>query len=413
MICNYKRSCLYSIWLLNFANFFLTNSLTERSRDASKSITKKKKRVKTHEFDTMDNSEFVIGKGNESEEYEEIKTSTNKISRFKPKKGTLMMLSISQAYKDRYIICNHTRNMKGYMSAENGDVSAKSGFVYAVVIATQSKENDKTFERKSHKLQLSDNLHIFNTFLSSEKIVRGMQLRGIVERKEDKGYVIDLCFKDNTKAFLNFNDYAGKELKLGSQVTVVVISSKSSSQKIVKCKHMSTITDISETIIKSKSINYECIKPGFLVQCTVDSVVDNGLNVQFCKGISGVIFMDHLKDSLKKYKPKQEIVARVITVDFDKRISLSELPHIVNHQPVKTQVTVGDVLKNVRVVSNVYGSSYLVEGESEKTGDKIKCFLHKMHVAADSKQSKIAKKREKTILDLKKKPTLNVGDKLS
>ena len=154
-------------------------------------------------------------------------------------------------------------------------------FVYAVVVAKQSKQNDKTHDRKSYKLQLTDNLNIYNTFLSVEKLVKGMQLRGIVESKEEKGYIIDLCFKDKTKAFLNFKDYKGNQLKLGSQINVIVKKSKTSSQKIVKCIHFSTVENVKDMIVKGKSISYECIKPGFLVKCTVESIVDNGLNVTF------------------------------------------------------------------------------------------------------------------------------------
>jgi len=108
------------------------------------------------------------------------------------------------------------------------------------------------------------------------------------------------------------------------------------------------------------------------------------------------------------------MIARVITVDFEqKRIGLSELNHIVNLKPVHPSVKVGDVLKNVKVISNVYGNSYVVEGESESNGEKIQCFMHKMHVSPDVKAHKGKDiKRKRTILDRKEKVGLSAGEKI-
>jgi hypothetical protein len=357
--------------------------------------TQLKKRSKKHGDKAFESMDMPAAKAtDDSDGLEEIETNSNTIPPFKPIKGSLLMMSVSEVYRGKYIICNHSRNKKGYMSAKNGHIVDKAvgDYVYAVVVATQSKPEDKSTQKKSNKLQLTDNLQVYNTFLSADKLVKGMQLRGIVERKEEKGYFIDLCFKDKAKAFLNFKYYEGPELFIGSQITVIVKSTKASSQKIVKCKHESTTSDISKTVLKGKTVNYEYIKPGFLVKCIVEKVADNGLFVNFCNGISGAIFSDHCKESLRKYKPKQELMARVITVDFEqKRIGLSEL--IVDLATTTHDVKLGDILKNVKVISHVEGRSYIVEGTSLHKGVTVRCMLNKKYHAADVGIKKLKDKK--------------------
>jgi hypothetical protein len=80
------------------------------------------------------------------------------------------------------------------MSAVDGRIIGKKvgDYVFGVVVGHRHQESSKAFINQNKSLQMTDNLHIFNTFLTKEKLQKGMQLRGIVESKEGKGYVIDL-----------------------------------------------------------------------------------------------------------------------------------------------------------------------------------------------------------------------------
>ena len=121
--------------------------------------------------------------------------------------------------------------------------------------------------------------------------------------------------------------------------------------------------------------------------------------------------MDHLENDLSEYQPKQKLITRVITVDFEKkRIGLSELSHIVNLTWSRPNTKIGDILTKVKVTENIYGNSYLIEGESENTNETIKCFMHKMHVSTDVKLSKNKNKRVRT--ENKGMIQLKVGEKL-
>lgn len=359
----------------------------KRARDGDKFVFSNKKRFKNKEAeDFIADPDFVIGAERQDDDLEDAVEVTNKVSKFNPVKGSLVMMAVCQVHKDQFIVGNLTRNKKAYMSAIDGKITDKKvgQYVYGVVVGTRNKASDANFINRNRNLQLTDNLNIFNTFLTSEKLQKGMQLQGIVESKEGKGYIINLCMKDESKAFLNFSDYKGKELQEGQQVTVILKGNKSKSQKIIKCIHHSAIENIEEWAIDlSTEVNFECVKPGFLVQGRIDSIVENGINVSFGKGVNGVVFIDHLQQDLSKYKKGKKILTRVISMDFEKkRVGLSELEHIVHLKPAVAKAKAGEVLTNVKVVKKVYGKSYLVEGESIESEKKIQCFLHQNHIAA-------------------------------
>lgn len=57
-----------------------------------------------------------------------------------------------------------------------------------------------------------------------------MILQGQILSKEEKGYIIEFGFKDQTKGFLKFSNEKSKGLKIGSLVHVVVKSTIESSK---------------------------------------------------------------------------------------------------------------------------------------------------------------------------------------
>jgi hypothetical protein len=68
--------------------------------------------------------------------------------------------------------------------------------------------------------------------LSAQKVTPGMFLQAVVESKEEKGYFLQLGFKDQARGFLKFPE--GKDrLDVGQLVQVTVVQSTS---KLVKCQ---------------------------------------------------------------------------------------------------------------------------------------------------------------------------------
>lgn len=361
--------------------FNAKEKLNKSNRDKPKFLTGKNKRAKTTEFDEpAENTKFKGTAAQDTYEFEDVATSSSNISGFKPEKGSLVMMAVSQVHRNKYVICNHTLTKKGFMATENGIITGKQvgDYMYGVVIDTKVRNSDKSYNQNSKKLQLTDNLNIFNTFLSAQKLQKGMQLQGLVESKEDKGYMINLCLKDGTKAFLNYKNYKGRELKEGEEVSVILKGTINKSQKIIKCVHQSAIDDLEEWAIDyNTELNYECAKPGFLVKAKIEKIVDNGVRVTFGQGVSGVIFVDHLQNDISKYKKKKYITARVISVDFEKkRIGLSELPHLVNLTPTQNTYQKGEVFTNGKILKRIYGNCCLIEAENPETKNTVRCFLY-------------------------------------
>ena len=87
-------------------------------------------------------------------------------------------------------------------------------FVYGVVVDTAIKDSDQSYIKRRYKLIITDNLNIFYTFLSADKLQKDMQLQGVIESKEDMGYVINLWWKDESKIFY-LSYYKWKELNEG------------------------------------------------------------------------------------------------------------------------------------------------------------------------------------------------------
>mgnify|MGYP002631499150 CR=1 FL=1 len=84
--------------------------------------------------------------------------------------------------------------------------------------------------KTSNKLQLSmEPTHLYGT-LQVQKITPGMFIQAIVESKEEKGYFLNLGFKDSAKGFLKFS--AETKYEVGDLVKVTVVSAAS---KLVKC----------------------------------------------------------------------------------------------------------------------------------------------------------------------------------
>ena len=80
----------------------------------------------------------------------------------------------------------------------------------------------------------------------------------------------------------------------------------------------------------------ECIKPGYLTECKIKEILENGIKVKIFKAHIGYIFQDHLAKPLMKYHEDEKILCRVIHTDLKNSfIALSEKKHIVNWKPIQ------------------------------------------------------------------------------
>jgi transcriptional accessory protein Tex/SPT6 len=224
-----------------------------------------------------------------------------------------------------------------------------------------------------------------NKSLNVDVLLPKMVLQGVVKQKEAKGYFVELGLKDKTQAFAS----ASEGVEEGDLVFVKVTSVNAAS-KIVKCsilsqQGMALQVEEQDAIAYSKELAFNSIKPGFLVNCKVLRILDNGIKVSFLSGIEGTIFIDHLTQAAKAYKIGDKVQARVIEVDvITKRICLSLKEHLVNFQVCEfDDITLGQKFDRSVVSRVLYGNSYLIYLGAGQLG-----FLHKTQAATSDEGSK-------------------------
>ncbi len=122
-----------------------------------------------------------------------------------------------------------------------------------------------------------------------------MFIQATIQSKEEKGYFLDLGFKDGAKGFLKQD--AAATYEINQLVQVVVVSTTS---KLVKVS-----TDLTQCVQSTESVlvNEHTLKPGFLVNAKVAKIFENGLEISFLGGMTGTVFVDHTgKDNVSKFK---------------------------------------------------------------------------------------------------------------
>ena len=140
---------------------------------------------------------------------------------------------------------------------------------------------------------------MYRTF-SADKITPGMFLQAVVASQEEKGYILDLGFKDGAKGFLKFS--AADNLSVGD---LVQVTAKSASSKLVKCECvMTTCVTSTDSVV----VNEHTLRPGFLVNAKVAKIYENGLDVTYLGGMLGSVFVDHIgRELATRFKVGEKI----------------------------------------------------------------------------------------------------------
>lgn len=231
--------------------------------------------------------------------------------------------------------------------------------------------------KESKKLQLSIDPSLIYKTLQVSKVTPGMMLQAIVASKEEKGYFLNLGFKDDAKGFLKYDSETKAEV--GDLLQVVVVSATS---KLVKCS-----ADLSQVVQSTSDVivNEHTMRPGYLVNAKIAKIFENGVKVTYLSGNQGTIFVDHTaKAALSQFKVGQKVQARCISHDTSsKNTCLSLLPHIIQMQSVQL-CALGTTFDKVKVQNILYGGSYHVGLPENQTG-----FLHKSHLHEKDEESKI------------------------
>lgn len=151
-----------------------------------------------------------------------------------------------------------------------------------------------------------------------------MFLQAIVESKEEKGYFLNMGFKDGAKGFLKFGKV---EYNVGD---IVQVTAQSVTNKLIKCdSDLMACVQTTESVL----VNEHTLRPGFLVNAKIAKLYENGVEISFLGGMTGTVFADHAgRDSIQKFKVGEKLKARVTAHDIQTKITtLSLLDHLVSY----------------------------------------------------------------------------------
>lgn len=184
------------------------------------------------------------------------------------------------------------------------------------------------------------NASLVVTPASSTTLEAGTILSGAVKSREDHGYAVDLGIQGIT-AFVRTSDVVVKtsSLSIGQVCLFRVESNKSGGRAIsLSVCHGLPAYDV------SNHNQFDAFMPGArLVNCTVDRVGKNGLQVSVSKQVTGYVHINHLpaakRSSLlksgssgaadKAYSNGDKISATILFVNpYSRVVYLSLLPHL-------------------------------------------------------------------------------------
>ncbi|KYR00193.1 hypothetical protein DLAC_03350 [Tieghemostelium lacteum] len=200
---------------------------------------------------------------------------------------------------------------------------------------------------------------IINNDQQFDNFCDGMTIQGVIESKEDKGYLISFGKEKDFKGFLEYSEtayyYPGQTsedpntLYIGQPLELYIREINKETKTLQLSVSHSLV---SRALCKSSEfVTMDSIKAGMLVETKILKVLPNGVHLGFLDFFSGDIHTMHLEKSLETYRENQNLKARIIFVDqTHKKIGLSCLGHILGFKPYPFGLTKpGDVFQSSHV----------------------------------------------------------------
>jgi ribosomal protein S1 len=207
----------------------------------------------------------------------------------------------------------------------------------------------------SSNLELSALPVRLNSNLEQSSLVKHMTVSVEITSVQDHGYICSFG-KSDFHGFLPKIDtfVPEKELLVGQVLLCTVVAN-------------SNIISLSQKAfppISDSFIEFDHIISGMLVSCRVSKVLENGLKLSVldCFDASIDLINSGNASNLAKFKEDQNLIARVVFVDAEKRLyGLSLLPHFVNLTTCNLpQITSGTLCK-VKVINVLHNFGLIVD----------------------------------------------------
>ena len=397
-------------------DFSFNNAMIDHSKE-SKNLLSKKRKSKNESLQKL-----KIEKETKTEfEIKEKEKSRVMLPKFS--KGDLVLLSISEIYKD-YMICDYSRNKKAMIHSSysglnlNNEDSFNNYFsigqflIGAVINSGGDIQIENQGGRLNKKLLICIDPKIINTGLKVEKITVGMDLYGQLVLDNKGNFNADFKFSnDNDESESEESENEENEdeenedeeneesesEEINTNKNKKKIKNKSNNDKNYIVKLIDTIDkDEDSSVVTNKkvgsyyffkvikinnnkdkkieiivslnlqkykfpikTIDFSNIRPGFLFKGNITRILVNGSEISFGGNI-GTIFIDHIKNE----KKDKNIFVRVVHFSLKKKTcSLSSLDQIrtLTIENINDKQNLIGQRFNAKVIKILFGNSYLVE----------------------------------------------------
>lgn len=211
----------------------------------------------------------------------------------------------------------------------------------AIALASTLTGTDISHVTNERRIALSLRPELYNTGIELDTLRKGSFLWGYVRSVEDHGYVVSTGI-EGVSAFLPFSNTDGTSGQPGTKLLrhapgTPIFTTVQHINRASKALTLTTkVADVTSAVSKEPSHTIFTVKPGMLVDVTVDRVIVNGLAATFLSFFHSTISLAHLSTPAhalwaEQYSPGQEFRARVLWVNtVDKAIALSAASHVVS-----------------------------------------------------------------------------------
>ncbi|KAI9122039.1 hypothetical protein K1719_006728 [Acacia pycnantha] len=217
--------------------------------------------------------------------------------------------------------------------------------------------DDGNKEKGKRKLWLSLRLSMLHKNFNLDSVQEGMILAAYVKSIEDHGYILHFG-QPSFMGFLPKNSLAEDRsdgVKVG-QLLQGVVRSIDKGRKVI---YMSSDPDmVSKCVTKDpKGMSIDLLIPGMMVNARVKSVLENGILLSFLSYFTGTVDLFHLQNICPStnwkddYSESQKVIARILFVDpLTRAVGLTLNPHLVKNKAPPSDVKIGDIYDDAKVV---------------------------------------------------------------
>ncbi|KAK1575786.1 hypothetical protein Q3G72_008289 [Acer saccharum] len=228
--------------------------------------------------------------------------------------------------------------------------------------------DDDKKENGKRKIWLSLRLSLLHKGFTLDAVQEGMVLTAYVKSIEDHGYILHF----GLSSFMGFSpkksEAENKEIEVRpGQLLQGVVRSIDRTRKVV---YLSSDTDsVSKCVTKDlKGISIDLLIPGMMVNARVQSILENGIMLSFLTYFTGTVDIFHLQNTLPNanwkndYSQNKKVNARILFIDPSSRaVGLTLNPHLVHNRAPPTNVKIGDIYEQSKVVRVDRGLGLLLD----------------------------------------------------